>query len=255
METKSIFKPNQKNVAVGLLLFLLIGFVAWVPVVSSIMKAGFGVLSMMTISYFDLIIALIAGYLLSCILTGYFDMTNLKNQSWSIKLILIYLLLQLFSVLSTILGGLKPSFGENFLARALHSFGWIPTIYVALLVVSLVFLLIKHKNSYLFGTSFFLMKLLNPMTTIGLLFFGPNAQGEPISGTLLSAFQSLLNGDDRGILISLIGSLFFILVVIYLVFAHLKYHKKEDKASFEKIMLIAIIATYLISRYATRFFF
>lgn len=248
MDTKNIFLPELKKIAIALLLFHVIGLSLWVPVLSSIRQSGFSL--SFRLSALGLAIASGISYVLSCYLVANFRWDYINKLPWSIKLVLAYLSLRVISIIGNLLVSIAMLTDQNLLLRMFYSSGGIPILSMSLLMTSFVFLLIRHKYSYQLGMLYFLFPLINPLTTEGLLFFSPNAQYSPVIGTIFQIASSIVNRDLQGFFIMTLGSLFYVSVLVTL-YINSKIHEEK---SYENMLVIAIIVTYILSNNLIRFF-
>ncbi len=233
-----LFKPNIKKILITIPIFLICSFIMWIQSVQIILKFGSSAFDILNFNVFlYLPIILLISYFLSAIFIHYFDWTYLKKISLPLKLIILYLLFKLFGVTFYMLSNIRSSSGNNIVQTSYLLFSNLPTLYLILLITSIIFVSIKIKYNWIFGSLYFLYTLFNPLSFQSQI----SAQG-----LIISSFQALLLGDLRTSLIMIISSCFYIIIVIYLAIAVRNSFKSKE---FGKIMFILLITSYVINQF------
>jgi hypothetical protein len=224
----SLFKPNLKNVLIGILFFLASSFIIWLPFLKN------GSLSLLQIII--AIVELIVCYVLSSIWVHNFNFNDLKKMPLARKMIILVLLFNFASILILMFNSLMRSVGvTNLVTRAMLSYSSFPPLFITLLIASLVFLSINIRSNWIFSSLFFLYPFFDFSRSV----YNPGL----LNGRVFSIIQSLAAGDFITFWLMFLSSLFDIAIIFYLFTAVRQGHKSEK---LERTMLIILIATYLI---------
>ena len=145
MET-TLFRPNLRNVSFGILIFLICSFIIWVPEVQILLKFGSDAFEVLEFSNFIFLpLIFLFSYFLSSIFIYNFNFNHLKQIPSSLKLIILFLLFEVFSLIMHILSGIAPGSGNGFIQGSEVYFTNFPILFAILLLTSIIFLLIKLK--------------------------------------------------------------------------------------------------------------
>jgi hypothetical protein len=246
MDTKNIFQPNKNKVLMSFGLYLIIGAVTWVPLLSQVIASGFSNISNVGLPIFEIIFSLVAAYTISCYFVTYFKKDELRNLPLVVRFLAFYLFYNLLGALFIILKNLRPSIYSSFISEASYRFGGNYALSVALLIASIVFLIIKVDKNFLLASSYFLFLLINPYDHSGNIIFSPAHQG-PLYGHLLGSIISLTQGDIVSMFYGLVSALFPLAILVYLFFRYKNVNKPENT------MLAIIVISYFAPRIVSIF--
>lgn len=178
MSPDSTFHPSIKKILLASIIFLVSGFTIFYPSVSGIFEIVV------------LVFLFLLSYILSSIFVSNFRLKYLKQATFPLKLIILFLIFELASILIDIFRALISTSP----GRALQAFSFFhqyPTIGSLFLFISLVSLLTHKKYTYIFASSYFVyyLFLLLMVGKTGLITASPIM--EVVGGNLSHAIMFL----------------------------------------------------------------